>query len=514
MIESDGGFVSQMGRWAVAAASATCIAAVAMLASASSAQAGLQQEFAVFAQCPVNAPNVITCAYSTTSSGEFTLGSKSVQINKTVTLQGGISSTSPDLVPAANGETLSKTPLTVPGGLTGIDEIGGEVTATAELAGPVEINGANVLKRSGVGVSLPLEVKLDNSVLGEQCYIGSASEPVNPHLTTGTTNPPSPNTPISGSIGALTFAAGHQITILPTTLVDNAFSVPGANGCGAVPLVTDELVDVDSGLPAEAGHNTAIMTGVLETTPAAAVRAQAALPEIGRCVIAESTGEGKNKVYHGVYEDPGCTAEVLKHEGKYEWLPATKDKFTGKSTAWTLEGAHGGGVKCSSSSLTGEYTGPKAAVASLTLKGCKSLANKQACESTGAKAGEILAGGLSGNLGFIQDEATSSGSVIASVGLDLSHEPSLLAAQCGGASEGLTVKGSVIAPISVIDKMSKTLGLAYSASGGKQSPEAFEGGPTDTLSATLGSGAEQAGVSTNEKITNEELLEVKAIAQG
>jgi hypothetical protein len=490
------------------------LATLATLCAATPARAGLQQEFAVFADCPVNAPNVITCAYSKVTSGEFTLGSKTVAIDKTVILQGGISSTSLVLVPAADGNTLSKTPLTVPGGLVGIEGLGGEVTATAELAGPVEINGANLLKRSGTAVSLPLKVKLENPVLGEGCYIGSESEPVDPQLTTGTTSPPSPNEPISGSVGAITFAAGEDITILPASLVDNAFSVPGASGCGSVPLVTDPLVDVSAGVPAAAGHNTAVMNGVLETSPVAAVKAQAALPEVGRCVLAPSTGEGKDKLYHGAFEDKGCTTEVQGDEGKYEWMAgAAKAKFTSKSGKSTLQGAGGGGITCASSSVAGEYTGLKTVAATVTFKGCKSVAGKGACQSSAAPSGEIVASRLTGGLGFIQDERTESG-LLVSVGVDLSAEPSLLTAQCDGANEELVVKGSVIAPISKIDAMSKTFSLDYAASAGKQSPEQFEGEPKDTLTATLGAGAEQAGLTTSEKISNEESLEIKAVASG
>jgi hypothetical protein len=514
MIETIGGFLSQIRRSRLALPGAGLLAALATLAAAAPAQAGLQQEFAVFADCPVNVPNVITCVYSKVTGGEFTLGSKTVAITKPVILQGGISSATPDLVPAADGDTLSRTPLTVPGGLVGVDGLGGEVTATAELAGPVVLNGANLLTRSGTAVTLPLKVKLENPVLGESCYVGSESEPVEPHLTTGTTSPPSPNKPISGSVGKITFSAGEDISSLPSTLVDNAFSVPGANGCGAVPLVTDPLVDASAGVPAAAGHNTAIMSGVLVTSPAAAVRAQAALPEVGRCVIAESTGEGTHRAYHGLYEDKGCTTEELTREGKYEWIAgAAKAKFTSRGAALTLAGTSGATVTCRSSIVTGEYTGTKTLAASATFKGCKSVAGKGACQSSGAKPGEIVADGLTGGLGFIQDERTESG-LLVSVGVDLGREPSLLSASCNGVSEELVVKGSVIAPISKIDGMTRTFSLPYAASAGKQSPEQFEGSPNDTLTGTLGAGTEQVGLTTNEKITNEESLEIKAAATG
>ena len=61
------------------------------------------------------------CLVATTTSGEFKLGNKTVPINKPIVMQGGIIEGSHVLVPAADGNTLSHTPLTVPGGLTGIE---------------------------------------------------------------------------------------------------------------------------------------------------------------------------------------------------------------------------------------------------------------------------------------------------------------------------------------------------------------------------------------------------------
>jgi hypothetical protein len=514
MIETVGRRLSQTGRLTLVLSGAGVLGMLAALAAAAPAQAGLQEEYAVFAHCPVNAPNVTTCLYSKVTSGEFTLGSKTVAIEEPVILQGAISSASPDLVPPTNGETLSRTPLTVPGGLTGVDGLGGEVTATAELAGPVEQNSLNLLSRKGTATALPLKVKLENPALGEACYLGSESEPVDPHLTTGTTSPPSPNTPISGRVGGFEFGAGENITIVPVSLVDNAFSVPGANGCGALPPVVDLAVDASAGVPSAAGHNTAIMNGVIETAQVAAVKNQAALPEVGRCVRAQSTGEGKEKVFHGAYEDKGCTTEVQAHEGKYEWIAgAAKPKFAAKGAALTLEGAGGDGVTCTSSAIAGEYTGTKTLTASVTFKGCTSVAGKGACQSGGAHTGVIVANGLTGTLGFIADEMTEEG-LVASVGLDLSGEPSLFSADCAGGKEEVVVKGSVIAPISAIDAMTRSFSLAYSASAAKQSPEQFEAGSKDTLSATLGSGAEPVGLSTTEKIANQESLEIKAAALG
>ena len=485
------------------------------LVGASPAMAGIQQEFAAFSDCPVENPTVVTCVVSTTTSGEFKIGNKTVPISQPVVLQGGLAENSSTLVPAADGNTLSKTALPVPGGIIGIELLGPltSVTATAELAGPVQLNVANTNEGKGVAAVLPLKVKLDNPALGPACYIGSDAEPLTPQLTTGTTNPPPPNQPISGSPGQVVIKAhGKIIAINNSSLVDNAFSVPGANGCaGVLSLVVDPAVDLQVGLPAPAGKNTAILNGSFVAAGARIVRAQRLLPDLGRCQKVTPEGTGKTAVYHGGYVDSGCIEENVKHEGHYEWLPGPGPaaKFAGKSGALTLETAGKAKVTCSASQSAGEYTGPQAATLGLTLTGCSLGATKESCQSAGAAAGEISAAGLQAKLGFIQD--VSEGTEIhVSLGWDLQREPSILSAECGGAKTALLVTGSVIAPISTIDKMTSAYTLKFSATGGKQSPESFEGMPKDTLSAAIGGApAEPAGMKATEKITNEEKMEFK-----
>ena len=252
-------------------------ASIALLVAAAPALAKtkVNEEFEPFAQCPIATHGVHYCVVAKTTSGEFKVGSKTVTINKTITLQGGLTEGSNQLVPATNGETLSKTPLTLPGGLIGI-ELGGvtEVTATTELAGPVQINEGNIADGTGAAVVLPIKVKLENPALGDECYIGSQAEPVTLELTTGTTDPPSPNKPIRGKPGTLTLNAEDTIfTLSNNSLVDNSFAAPGVNGCGeSVAPVLDPVVDLDAGLPAAAGSNTAILNGTVYETTAKAVK--------------------------------------------------------------------------------------------------------------------------------------------------------------------------------------------------------------------------------------------------
>jgi hypothetical protein len=490
-----------------------------LLGVAPLALAGIQREFAIFSDCPLNNPEVGTCIVSTTTSGEFKIGKKTVPITQPVVLQGGLTPDSSRLVPAADGNTLSKTALPVPGGIIGIELLGPltSVTATAELAGTAEVNVVNANTAEGVAASLPLKVKLDNPALGSTCYVGSNSEPLAPQLTTGTTNPPPPNTPISGDPGeAVLGGHGKIITILHSSLVDNAFAAPGAKGCAEpLSLLVDPAVDLQTGLPAPSGENAAVLNGTLVAAGARYVKAQALLPTLGRCQKVESEKVGKEKVFHGGYVDAGCTEENPARFGKFEWTPGpgAANKFSGTSTTATLETTGKSQIRCAASTTHGEYTGTKSATLGLALTGCKLVASGESCQSSGAASGEITASGLSAELGFIQD-IDQGGEVLATAGWDLKREPSIISGECGSAKQALLVTGSVIAPISAAEKMVSAYTLKLAETGGKQAPESFEEAPKDTLTETLGGGpSEQAGLKATEKITNEEKLEFKVEAE-
>ena len=478
------------------------VSALVAAIGTASASAGIDKELSVFAQCPVSVPGVDGCAYSTVTGGEFKLGSKVTPIVHPITLQGGLKEGSNELIPAADGNTLSKTPQTVPGGLVGLGLPGEEVTATAELAGPVFLNSTALL-RGGPSVLLPLKVKLDNTLLGATCYVGTPAEPLSLTLTTGTTNPPPPNTPISGKTGSLSFTAAGNITrVTGTTVVDNEFAAPGANGCGPAGL-ENSVVNNAAGLPSAAGNNKVVQeTEFLQANPEK-LKNQAILPAIGRCVKTKVKHTGEFETAHCVSASPG--------EGNYEWLegPGAKPNFKTTSGVTALEGVGGAKVSCKKSTGSGTYTGAKTLTASLKLTGCALSSSKAACQSSGAPSGEIDTSSLNGQLGFIEDRSSPTDELLVSAGVDLSQAPTLITAQCAGVSEALSVSGSAIGAIASPNKMSNGVTLSYSQSSGKQSPEAFEEAAKDTLSATLGSGAEQAGLSTKQKLTSEEHLEVK-----
>jgi hypothetical protein len=283
-------------------------ASMVALGSASSALATEHHpkgDFAVFNQCPLSNTATNVCIYAQTESGEFVVGKKTVPIKNTITLQGGVhvifneerEIVGTEFIGAENGVTLSKTPQDVPGGLAGlvncfeisnfIERLACEVifengltgvTATTELAAPassIAISGQNLIEATGTALLLPVKVKLSNPLLGESCYIGSNSNPIELPLTTGTTSPPEPNKPISGKIGKVEFKDEAAITIVrENSLVNNSFAAPAAEGCGGIfAFLIDPLVNAKLGAPSAAGHNTAILNGTLQQGNAVYVKA-------------------------------------------------------------------------------------------------------------------------------------------------------------------------------------------------------------------------------------------------
>ncbi|MGO9488035.1 MAG: hypothetical protein ACLQBB_03275 [Solirubrobacteraceae bacterium] len=261
-----------MGRGrAFAVLAVTCLAFAAAASPSFAAEKLNKEEFLKFINCPTEQGKA--CTYGETLSGEFHMGSKSVPITTPVILQGGLAylgtTTLPLLAPRFGVPAMSKSSETIPGGLTGLTElIGGPVKATAEIAGPVsgvQITAVFLGFGHDTAVELPIKVHLENETLGENCYIGSDSEPIVLHLTDGTTKPPAGTEPISGKIGTNEGRdKGRLITFIENTLVDNTFPVPAATGCGTTPLlepVITALVNADAGLPSAAGKNTAILNG-------------------------------------------------------------------------------------------------------------------------------------------------------------------------------------------------------------------------------------------------------------
>lgn len=270
---------------AMCAAAAVVALGVLVVVPSASAHTG---EYAKFNNCPSTNPEVKKCITAVVTGGEFVLGNKKVPIVNPVTLQGAygkpnLETFQAPFFAATNGETLSKAPQPVPGGLAGLvncKEISNwflrgscevvfengltGVNSTLELARPaneIKISERALLFQEGAALILPVKVHLENPLLGSACYIGSSSQPIMLNLTTGTTAPPAPNTPISGSVGTSEVLEGGGIVkFAGSKLVDNAWSAPGANGCGGaiVEYLLNPIINASVGVPAAAGKNTAV----------------------------------------------------------------------------------------------------------------------------------------------------------------------------------------------------------------------------------------------------------------
>jgi len=243
---------------------AVAVVAVAAMVVAPAAKAATPAPgYEQFKGCPTKTeiPIVISCLHAVIKGGHFQMGSKDVPIEKSINIRGGILSNG---IIAANSEGgLEPVKQKVPGGVIGLtgltwllELLGSEALtlyATTELAGIPSLS-------EGI-ISLPIKVHLENSTLGKNCYVGSTTTPIKLNLTTGTTSPPGPNVPITGTAPEEEFDFEKFIFHLNNgNYVDNSFAAPGASGCvltlfGFIPISINGLVNSQSGLPSPAGKN-------------------------------------------------------------------------------------------------------------------------------------------------------------------------------------------------------------------------------------------------------------------
>jgi hypothetical protein len=287
-----------------AAGVALGVAALAVAVALILSGGGSKVSYAQFEHCPLRDPATKLCLFTQTTGGELIAGDTTVPLSRTVTLQGGVhvveneekEIVKDEFIAAKNGETLSKTPQPVPGGLRAVvdpsllppaprrvfDEFlargTAQVTAMIELAAPpssIGIDVQDLIEAQGTALALPVKVKLSSPFLGAGCYIGSNARPIRLPLTTGQTHPLRPNKPIEGKVGKAKLKDDYNLTVIRgSSLVDNAFAAPAATGCGKTgDAAIDSAINAKLGLPAGPGHNTAILDGTLQDANAPAVRA-------------------------------------------------------------------------------------------------------------------------------------------------------------------------------------------------------------------------------------------------
>jgi hypothetical protein len=282
------------------------------------------------------------------------------------------------------------------------------------------------------------------------------------------------------------------------------------------------------------------LLAVCVASAALAAVASAELPELGRCVAAESTPRphGHGVIYEGNFTNKNCTHVARTHKGKYEFLPGpgSKPKFIGVADEPepTLETTSGAKVECSVMSIKGgEYTGPKTAtVKTILFSGC-TTAEGVPCQDEPLKEGEIEGTEFTMTLGKIEPAPFKK---TATAGWDIkkSGEGEAFTYTCGKFPEVRSVQnvgGSVIAPLSSsheydVNNMSPIGFMLFRGDEGKQLPESFTGGEKDTLlnktlTEGLSSTEDQASLTTDlelegtvkeesvESQENKEPLEIK-----
>jgi len=238
---------------------------VALLAPASS-MAAPATGYEAFASCPDKTVNsaIVQCVVTNITGGHLQMGTKDTPIEEPLKLTIATGST-PQVLYSNLDSGLQR----IPGGLIGITGLDWlrfiyplnllQIYAEPELAGPVT--------NPNPPIGVPLKVQLHNVLLNSNCYIGADNDPISLNLTTGTTAPPPPNQPISGSPGtpAPNPNAPAAFFVNNLALVDNSFAAPVARNCDllSLNLLVTALVNAQAGLPSPAGTNTAVQTGSL-----------------------------------------------------------------------------------------------------------------------------------------------------------------------------------------------------------------------------------------------------------
>jgi hypothetical protein len=223
-------------------------------------------------------------------------------------------------------------------------------------------------------------------------------------------------------------------------------------------------------------------------------------PELGRCVA--TTG--------GKYTNATClTPASTPGTGKYEWepFPFTKAGFTltnGTATFRTV--VNKTTISCAENVISGAYTGVDSATLGVAFSGCKVLGPfGGVCTGAKAEAGEFSTEPLAAEFGVIDGTVTPP-----TVGwaIHAGAGETFATFECGGTA--VTITGSLIAPVTPVNKMTASFKLGFSAPGGVQKPASFQGGEAQTLTLQTVNATEAVGLTMADSVANERLVELRA----
>ncbi len=113
-----------------------------------------------------------------------------------------------------------------------------------------------------LGVTLPARLKISNPLLGGNCYLGSASNPIMFKLGVSEN-------------GVLEEVPGFPDTaaVRNVTHADQTFAVPGASGCGLFGAL-NWAVNLRANVPSSSGHNSLTTTSDVFNIGADSLRTQ------------------------------------------------------------------------------------------------------------------------------------------------------------------------------------------------------------------------------------------------
>jgi hypothetical protein len=281
-------------------------------------------------------------------------------------------------------------------------------------------------------------------------------------------------------------------------------SVPCATSAGEGEVALPVSATISGLAPGTGYHFRVVAVGPGGTSDGADgtfVTASLAAPELGRCVKVAGEKAGSKTVYHGGFTSSNCEVVSVSRSGKYEWEPGVvKAGVALSGGATTLETVGGAKLTCTGVSGAGSYAAVTRIVGlMLHFTGCEQAGVK--CSSSGSGAGEIASPALEGLLG-IESKAKKK------LALEVSPADKsgpLLQYACG--ANTTSVSGAVLVPVAA-GKMAASGSLKFSASKGKQKPEALEGASKTVLEAAVNGGTpEQVGLTSKITLTNEETLE-------
>ncbi len=248
-------------------AAGAALASMALLASAAEATPP-PAPYQDFAGCPSPAETefVANCFKYEFSGGHFQLGKRNIPVTSPIIFRGGAQFVTGEFLGTSEAGIVPATQYVEGGlvGLTGFKELDELLAGYPALAVKATIESAGTPLGSVVEppFTLPVKVHLENPLLGSTCYVGSSTEPINLNPTTGTTSPPPPNEPITGTPSGEFEREEARFPVIRSNgglFVDNAFAVPGASGCvltiGSLHINIDSLINSAAALPSTAGHN-------------------------------------------------------------------------------------------------------------------------------------------------------------------------------------------------------------------------------------------------------------------